>query len=89
MSLPIVLPGQVYLHRELEDYLVVTRATRGEIVYRGPAASGRRDIREFLQSFDPVDPVDLTPAERAQLTELAGAELRVGWTGPIDGEDDE
>jgi hypothetical protein len=87
---PIIVPGQVYLHAEYNEYLVVTTANRGDIRFKGPGFSGVHDVELFLERFGPVDPVDLTPAEQTTLHGLLGdTRLSIGWVEPDDAEYDE
>jgi hypothetical protein len=91
---PIIIPGQVYLHPQLNEYLVVTRATRGDIQFKGPGFSGMNEVELFLERFGPVDPADLDEAECNALLVLLNTpcKLSVGWVQPdeddIDGDDD-
>lgn len=86
---PIISIGQVYLHTELNEYLVVTKSTRGDIQFKGVGFGGLNEVERFLERFGPVDPADLTHEESAALLELLPPkkELLVGWTDT--GEDDE
>jgi hypothetical protein len=88
---PIIIAGQVYLHPEQNEYLVVTKANRGDIRFKGPGFSGVHDVELFLERFGPVDPADLTEAEQALLLGLLGdgTKLSVGWVEPDDAENDE
>jgi hypothetical protein len=89
---PIIIPGQVYLHKQLNEYLVVTKATRGDIQFKGPGFGGMNEVELFLERFEPVDPADLEPAEALQLRDLVSSNvvLTVGWVQPDeDGEFDE
>jgi hypothetical protein len=81
--------GQVYLHGALNEYAVVTKSYQGEIFFSGPGFSGKNEVSAFLSNFGPVDPVDLTPLEQAQLLQfmqlLPNAPcLSVGWVGDYD-----
>lgn len=91
---PIIIPGQVYLHTQFNEYAVVTKATRGDIQFKGPGFGGMNEVQLFLQRFEPVDPADLDLEEEALLKGLLGSsvELSVGWVKPDDEgeyEDDE
>lgn len=88
---PIIIPGQVYLHPEQNEYLVVTKANRGDIRFKGPGFSGVHDVELFLDRFGPVDPLDLSDAEKNVLHGLLGddTKLSVGWVEPDDAEYDE
>lgn len=91
---PIIIPGQVYLHPQLNEYLVVIKATRGDIQFKGPGFSGMNEVDLFLERFGPVDPNDLDDVEQAMLFALLNtpAKLSVGWVQPdeddIDGEEE-
>jgi len=77
--LPIVLQGQVYFHDGLNEYIVVTRALKGDITYAGPGIKGHMDVEDFLEKYAPVDVNDLDADEKKQLSSLAGAELSTGY----------
>ncbi len=83
---PIIVVGQVYLHTEVNDYLVVTKSTRGEICFSGHGFSGRNEVERFLERFGPVDPSDLEEHEaQALLAHLApNTKLSTGWVTPED-----
>jgi len=55
--------GQLYLHDELNEYMIVTSYNRGYVSYEGPGFSGRSDSEEFLECFLPVNPEDVSPEE--------------------------
>lgn len=79
---PIIVVGQVYLHSELNEYVVVTKATRGDIQFKGPGFGGMNEVELFLERFGPVDPSDLTPEETQTLLTILdkpGVPLSVGW----------
>ncbi len=92
---PIIVPGQVYLHTELNEYAVVTRSVRQQVQYRGIKAgqvfSGMNEAEVFLERFGPVDPEDLTSEEAEVLTLLlpAPTALSVGWVVEEDDDEDE
>ena len=77
--LAIVLPGQVYYHEQLNEYLVVTRANRGDISYSGPGFRGNMEVETFLSTFQPVDVDDLEEGEALTLVNLAGTQLKTGY----------
>lgn len=84
---PIVVPGQVYLHT-INEYIVVTKANKGEITFRGPGISGMSQVECFLSKFAPVNPEDLTVTEAGALVNLLlkPIALTIGW---VKQEDDE
>lgn len=88
---PIVIPGQVFLHAELNEYLVVTKATRGDIQFKGPGFSGMNEVELFLKRFGPVDPVDLDDSETLMLKNLLNSpsiQLSTGWV-QVEGDDED
>lgn len=90
MRTPIIVAGQVYLHGELNEYLVVTKSTRGDIQFKGLGFGGMNDVDMFLERFGPVDPTDLTEEEAADLNALVpGILLSTGWVQMDGDEDDE
>jgi hypothetical protein len=86
---PIIVPGQVYLHPVFNEYFVVTKATRGDIQFRGPGFRGMHEVELFLQRFQPVDSNDLNGAEIQALAEFTTAPLSTGWVARDDDEFDE
>ncbi len=89
---PIIIPGQVYLNPMVNEYLVVTKATRGDIQFRGPGFNGMNEVERFLERFGPVDPIDLTEEESKMLLDLLskpGIPLSMGWVCSEDDEFDE
>jgi hypothetical protein len=78
---PIISVGQVYLHADLNEYLVVTKSTRGLIQFKGTSFSGMNDVELFLERFGPVNPEDLLEEEATALKVLlpCGTDLLVGW----------
>jgi hypothetical protein len=90
MRTPIIVPGQVFLHTNLNQYLVVVEARQGEIRFKGVGFAGMNDVSVFLERFEPVDPVDLLPHEAQELLTLVrpGVNLSVGWV-TMEGDDEE
>lgn len=91
---PIVVPGQVYLHTDYNDYLVVTKVNRGEITFKGPGFGGINELEMFLTRFGPVDPLDLDTIEAGILNDLleqanSKASLLMGWVTSDDDEFDD
>jgi hypothetical protein len=87
---PIISAGQVYLHTDMNEYLVVTKSTRGEIQFKGPGIGGQHEAELFLNRFGPVDPADLDADEQALLIALLdkpGVALSTGWVCTEDDED--
>jgi hypothetical protein len=89
---PIIVVGQVYLHNSLNEYVVVTKSTRGDIQFKGPGFGGMNEVELFLERFGPVDPADLSPEETEQLHAILdkpGTQLSTGWVHVEDEEYDE
>ena len=78
---PIISIGQVYLHPGMNEYLVVTKSTQGDIQFKGIGFAGHHEVSLFLERFGPVDPVDLDDQERSDLGAFLkeGTTLLVGW----------
>lgn len=76
---PIILPGQIYLNQEVNEYIVVVRNNRGTITYEGIGIRGMIDDEMLLDRFPPVDPADLEPHELAELQQFLADELKVGF----------
>jgi hypothetical protein len=75
---PIIVPGQVFLH-PLNEYIVVTKANRGDISFKGAGITGMHEAELFLQRFGPVDPADLSAEEQRALAEFTNKPLCTGW----------
>ena len=80
-KMAIILPGQVYLSEDHNEYLVVLKSVKGDIVYKGIGFGGRHDWELFMERFKPVNPVDLTEDEAKTLKSFLdeGTELSIGW----------
>ena len=82
MSNPIVLPGQMYLHVELNDYIVITKNSAGYVSYEGKEVRGKCDISTLMDQtvFMPSDPASLTNNEimRMQSHLRPGTKLSTG-----------
>ena len=66
----IILPGQLYLNDDLNEYLIVTGSGCGQIKYAGPGFSGHAEIDGFLERFQPVHPDDVSTEELDVLLKL-------------------
>lgn len=60
---PMILAGQLFLSEELNEYLIVTRAGRGQISYAGNGFKGHSEDQTFVERFKPVDPSDVDSTE--------------------------
>ena len=78
---PLIVPGQVYLNQDLDEYLVVVQNCRGEVHFRGDGLMGMSEDREFLEKYAPVDPADVDAEEADSLLLLCPGvkELKVGF----------
>jgi len=89
---PIISVGQVYLHGDLNQYLVVTKSTGGDVQFRGIGFSGMNEAEVFLGRFLPVDPCDLSDDECIELVNLLPEQydtLLMGWIHGWTGEDED
>lgn len=68
--LPMIRIGQLYLHEDLNEYIVITRTERGQVRYAGNGVNGHAEAITFLEKFQPVDPMDVEPQEIHDLLEL-------------------
>jgi hypothetical protein len=84
---PIVLPGQVYLHSDVNEYVVVTKSNQGHIQFAGKGIIGVHDIELFLERFGPVDPTDLTSEEKTDLSVVLSQDTVLS-TGYVKQEDE-
>ena len=84
---PIILEGQVYFDDTSNTYLVVTKKVGEMVRYVGQRFTGNLGYRgsmedvDFIERFQPVDPVDLTDDEMGELLNLCPTvkNLRVGF----------
>ena len=78
----VVVTGQIYLHNELNEYIVITRSDLDAVSFRGKGIAGFSGTDTFLARHQPVDPEDIEDWETAELLTFlpVGAVLRVGWT---------
>lgn len=87
---PIMLVGQVYLHQENNEYVVVTGVRRTNVYFSGYGFNGMHDVEIFLERCGPVDPADLEPEETCTLMGLCEQhELLIGWVAPEEDEEEE
>jgi hypothetical protein len=73
---PMILAGQIFLSEELNEYLIVTKATRGQISYAGLGFKGHSEDQTFVERFKPVDPTDVDSVELASLLANCAAGTR-------------
>lgn len=80
-NIMIIVPGQVYLHTEVNEYIVVTKVNRDTVFFKGPGLSGHNYIEVFIKRFQPVNPEDLTNDEYVVLSQLltTPTALSSGW----------
>lgn len=78
---PIILQGQVYFDDPKNLYLVVTKRQGEMISYSGNGFKGILEDEEFIERFQPVDPVDLSADETEELLTLCppGVSLKIGF----------
>lgn len=78
---PLIIAGQVYLSPKLNEYLVVTSNVGGYISYSGFGFMGKMDDDDFIETFPPVNPADLSEKEIQELTErlAPGVTLTTGF----------
>ena len=78
---PLVCVGQIYLHSDLNAYLIVTRNNRGQIHFAGDGFFGQAEDEEFVSRYGPVDPDDVDADEIAGLLTLCpeGTQASTGF----------
>lgn len=64
---PLITTGQIYLHDDLNEYLIVTDNNRGQIHYEGAGFKGQAEDLTFIENFKPVNPIDVDEDELAAL----------------------
>lgn len=67
---PLITAGQLYLHGDLNEYMIVTQVRRGQVQYAGKGFHGHSEDQSFIERFEPVDPADVEPEEIQQLLNL-------------------
>jgi len=77
----MILAGQLYLHEQLNEYMIVTGTARGQVKYAGKGFNGHSEDQSFIERFKPVDPTDVEPQEIFELLELCpvGTQARIGF----------
>jgi len=77
----MITVGQLYLHEQLNEYMVVTKVLRGQVYYGGKGFKGFSENITFLDRFKPVDPADVEPQEIVELLELCprGTRASIGF----------
>ena len=88
---PMILPGQIYLHEDLDEYMVVTRNNRGLVTYCGDGFKGSSDDFTFIDRFQPVDPEDVCPIELQGLLSFCpdGTAAKTGFIMDADEDNEE
>lgn len=84
---PILLEGQVYYDVNSNSYLVITKRNGEMVKYEGQPYEGNIGWRgnmediDFIERFQPVDPVDLTDEEAEQLLSFCDDKttLKIGY----------
>ena len=78
---PIILAGQIYLDEQKNEYIIVTKNRGGFVSYSGNGFRGQRDDEVFIETYPPVDPADVDPAELQNLLSFCdpGTEPKVGF----------
>ena len=79
LATPLVQEGQVYLNANLNDYLVVVKASAGHVYYAGKNFKGQQEVEDFVARFKPVDPDLLDAEEIAALQIYTPVTLKMGW----------
>jgi len=78
---PLITVGQLYLNKQLNEYLIVTSNLRGQVRYAGPGFNGHSEDEAFIERFEPVDPADVEPTELLELLDFCprGTRASVGF----------
>lgn len=86
---PLIVTGQIYLHADLDEYMIVTRNKSGLVYYCGDGFKGSSDDQVFIERFQPVDPEDVCPIELQGLLNFCpeGTFAKVGYI--IDEDEDQ
>lgn len=64
---PMILAGQIFYNEPLNEYLIVTKANRGQISYAGNGFKGHSEDQSFIERFKPVNPTDVDANELVDL----------------------
>ena len=73
---PLIVPGQIYLNTDVNEYLIVTANYRGHILYEGVGFRGQAEDTTFIERFPPVDPADIDKLELAELLSFCGDDVQ-------------
>lgn len=87
-----IAAGQTYLHKEQNEYVIVTKVTRGHVTYQGLGFRGMMDPYDFIEQFPPVDPTDIEFDEVQALLALCPEDVEeatVGFISEFEFDDDE
>lgn len=78
---PLIFAGQLYLNSSLNEYMIVTKNTRGQVSYAGKGFRGSSSDCTFIEIFHPVNPQDVEPQEINDLLEFCehGTKVSVGF----------
>lgn len=84
-----IIPGQLYLHGPLNEYIIVRKNERGYIAYSTEHnTTGKAWIESFIEKYAPVDPADLSEFDLETLCSKApGITPKIGWY-PSDDDDE-
>ena len=66
----IILVGQLYYDEGKNEYLIISKSTGDAVFYRGAGFYGNLNIDTFIETFQPVDPADVSDAELQFLLNL-------------------
>lgn len=79
----LIAAGQTYLHQEMNEYVIVTKVTRGHVTYEGIGFRGMMDPYDFIEQFPPVDPTDIDFDEVQALLQLCPESVEEATVGFI------
>lgn len=79
----LIQVGQLFLHEQLNEYMIVTRNDRGQISFEGSGFRGQLEDFAFIEKFQPVDPENVDQAEIEYLLTMCppGTEALIGFVG--------
>jgi len=55
----LLVAGQCYLHKEYNEYIILSKVNRGLVTFEGNGFRGVMDGYDFIEKFPPVDPTDI------------------------------
>lgn len=79
----LIKAGMTFLHLGYNEYIIVTKVTRGHITYEGAGFKGMMDPYDFMEKYPAVDPTDIDSDEIQALLSKCPEDVLEATTGFI------